>query len=154
MAVNLNHFWRSTAAGLCGSVVHTGLMALKSWAHWLPDFQPYHDLQASLTALAGTSVPSWLPWLLSYFNGSVVLGFLYSKIYRQVPGRNGAMKGAIFGAIGWVVMGLAFFPSLGKGLFATQAGLGLAPAFFTLLMMLTYSVTLGVAYSVFNPERR
>ena len=64
------------------------------------------------------------------------------------------MKGAIFGAIGWLVMGLAFFPSLGKGLFATQAGLGLAPAFFTLLMMLTYSVTLGVAYSIFNPERR
>ena len=64
------------------------------------------------------------------------------------------MKGAIFGAVGWLVMGLAFFPWLGKGLFATQAGLGLAPAFFTLLMMLTYSVTLGIAYAAFNPERR
>jgi hypothetical protein len=154
VAVDLNRFWRSTAAGLCGSVVHTGLMALKSWAHWLPSFQPYHDLQATLAAMVGTSVPSWLPWLLSYLNGSIVLGFLYSHIYRAIPVRSGAMKGAIFGAFGWIVMGLTFFPLLGNGLFATQAGLGLAPAFFTLLMMLTYSITLGVAYSAFNPERR
>ena len=129
-------------------------MALKSWAHWLPGFEPYHDLQATLTALAGISVNPWVPWLVSYFNGSVVLGFLYGKIYRAIPGQSGAMKGAIFGAFGWLVMGLAFFPWLGKGLFATQAGLGLAPAFFTLLMMLTYSITLGIAYSIFNPERR
>src|ERR1700688_2068871 len=102
-------------------------MALKSWAHWLPNFQPTHDLQAALGAMVRTSVPSWLPWLLSYFNGSVVLGFLYSHIYRAIPGRSGATKGAIFGAIGWVVMGLTFFPLLGKGLFAMQAGLGLGP---------------------------
>ncbi len=154
MAADLSRFWRPTAAGLCGSLMHTGLMTLKSWAHWLPGFEPYHDLQTTLAAMIGTSVPSWLPWLLSYLNGSVVLGFLYSLIYRSIPGRSGAIKGAVFGAIGWVVMGLTFFPLLGKGLFATQAGLGLAPALFTLLMMLTYSVTLGVAYAAFNPDRR
>jgi len=154
VAAGFHRFWRSAAAGLCGSVAHTGLMVLKSWAHWLPTFQPYHDLQATLTALAGTSVNPWVPWLLSYFNGSVVLGFLYSQIYRGIPGRTGAIKGAIFGAFGWLVMGLAFFPLLGMGPFAMQAGLGLAPAFFTLLMMLTYSITLGVAYAVFSPERR
>ena len=154
MAPGVHRFWRSTLAGLCGSVMHTGLMALKSWAHWLPDFEPYRDLQAALASMIGTSVPSWTPWLLSYVNGSVVLGFIYSMVYRKIPGQSGAIKGAIFGVIGWAAMGLTVFPVLGKGLFATQTGLGLAPAFFTLLMILTYSVTLGIAYAAFAPERR
>ena len=43
-------------------------------------------------------------------------------------------------------MGLVVFPMLGEGLFATGLGLGIAPALFSLLMLLTYSVTLGAAY--------
>ncbi len=150
MAVDFNRFWRSVAAGLCGSAAHNGLMALKSWAHWLPSFQPYKDLQAMLTGLVGTSVNPIVPWLLSYLNGAVVLGFLFGQFHRRIPGRNGAMKGAMFGVFIWIAMGLIFFPVLGKGLFATQTELGLLPAFFTLLMVLTYSITLGVAYTAFG----
>lgn len=65
-----------------------------------------------------------------------------------------AVKGASFGLAVWLAMGLVFFPLLGKGLFATQTGLGFAPTLFTLVMVLTYSVTLGIAYAVFNPQRR
>jgi hypothetical protein len=49
-------------------------------------------------------------------------------------------------------MGLIFFPAIGKGWFATQTGLGIGPTLFTLVMVLTYSVTLGVAYSVFTSQ--
>jgi hypothetical protein len=129
-------------------------MALKSWAHLLPRFQPYNDLQNMLTALVGSSVNPLVPWALTYFNGSVVLGFLFGRAYRWLPGRSGTVKGAVFGLTVWIAMGLIFFPAFGKGLFATQTGLGIAPTFFTLLMVLTYSITLGIAYSVFNPHKR
>ena len=152
--MDFDRVWKSIAAGLCGSVAHSGLMTLKSWAHIMPSFQPYHDLQTLLTTLAGNSVHPIVPWALSFFNGSVVLGFLFGLSYRRLPGRTGAAKGMIFGLAVWAVMGLTFFPAIGKGLFATQAGLGVAPTFFTLVMVLTYSVTLGVAYSLFQPKAR
>ena len=152
--MDLARIWKPIAAGLCGSAAHTGLMTLKSWAHLLPSFQPYNDLQNILTSLAGGSVHPWVPWALSFFNGSVVLGFLFGQAYRWLPGHSGAVKGASFGLVVWFAMGLIFFPLLGKGLFASHTGLGFAPTLFTLAMVLTYSVTLGIAYSVFNPERR
>ena len=151
--MDFDRTWKSIAAGLCGSVAHTGLMTFKSWAQLLPSFQPYADVQNMLTGLAGSSVHPLVPWALSYFNGSVVLGFLFGQAYRYLPGRSGAIKGAVFGLAVWIAMGLVFFPALGKGLFASQTGLGLAPTLFTLLMVLTYSVTLGIAYAVFNPDR-
>ncbi len=143
----LDRIWKPIAAGLCGSAAHTALMTFKAWANLLPSFQPYDDLQRLLGGLLGGEVHPWLPWALSYFNGAVVLGFLFGRAYRWLPGGNGAIKGATFGLVVWLAMGLLFFPALGKGLFAAQAGLGLAPTLFTLAMVLTYSVTLGIAYA-------
>jgi hypothetical protein len=39
---------------------------------------------------------------------------------------------------------------LGRGLFATRTGLGVLPAFFSLAMLLTYSMIMGIAYSALN----
>ena len=85
---------------------------------------------------------------------SVVLGFLFGHFYQRLPGRTGVMKGVFFGFAVWIAMSLTFFPAIGKGLFATQTGLGIAPTFFTLAMVLTYSATLGVAYSLFTSQTR
>jgi len=49
---------------------------------------------------------------------------------------------------------LTFFPVIGKGPFAMDAGLGLKPTIFSLLMVLTYSVTLSTVYSIFGLPRR
>jgi hypothetical protein len=135
------------AAGLCGSAAHSGLMFLKSWMGWLPSFHPYEDLQHRLSELIGSSVHPLVPWALSFLNGAVVLGILFGRIYRVLPGGSGAAKGLVFGVFGWMVMGVLFFPMLNEGLFAVQAGLGLLPALFSLLMLLTYSVIMGIAYS-------
>lgn len=148
-----DQIWKPVAAGLCGSAAHAALMTFKSWAGLLPSFRPYNDLQGLLGGLVGGEVHPWLPWALSYFNGSVVLGFLFGLAYPWLPSRNGAVKGTTFGVIVWIAMGLMFFPALGKGLFAAQTGLGLVPTLFTLVMVLTYSVTLGIAYSLLRPER-
>lgn len=142
--------WKSLAAGLCGSAAHSSLMFLKSWMGWLPAFHPYEDLQQALGELVGSSVPPGIPWALSFLNGAVVLGMLFGRTYRLLPGRSGAAKGFVFGVFGWIVMGLVFFPMLGRGLFATGTGLGLLPALFSLLMLLSYGIIMGIAYSALN----
>jgi hypothetical protein len=145
-----NGIWKSLAAGLCGSAAHSGLMFLKSRMGWLPAFHPYEDLQQALSELVGSSVPPAIPWALSFLNGAVVLGMLFGRTYRLLPGRSGAAKGFVFGVLGWIAMGVLFFPMLGRGLFATRTGLGVLPAFFSLAMLLTYSMIMGIAYSALN----
>lgn len=138
---------RSVAAGLCGSAAHTILMTLKDWFGWLPAFRPYDGLQALLASVTGSAVPALVPWLLTYFNGAVVLGLIYGRIHRLLPGRSGVARGALFGIIVWCVMGLTFFPAIGMGLFASGTALGFQPTLFALAMVLVYSVTLGIAYA-------
>jgi uncharacterized membrane protein YagU involved in acid resistance len=75
-----------------------------------------------------------------------ILGFLFGRINRLLPGQNGLSKGMIFGLIGWVLMGLIFFPLIGLGPFAFKAGLGIAPAVLSLVMLLIYSVVLATVY--------
>jgi hypothetical protein len=145
--INFTPNWRSLAAGFCGSAAHSGLMFLKSHFDLLPSFHPYEDLQRTLSELVGSSVHPWVPWALSFLNGSIVLGFIFGRTYQLLPG---AAKGFVFGLLGWLVMGLLFFPILGRGAFATQVGLGFLPALFSLLMVLSYSIVMGMAYSTMN----
>jgi hypothetical protein len=147
-----NGIWKSLAAGLCGSAAHSGLMFLKSQMGLLPSFHPYEDLQQRLSELIGGSVHPVIPWALSFLNGAVVLGILFGRTYRLLPGHSGATKGFVFGVFGWILMGVLFFPMLGQGLFAVQAGPGMLPALFSLLMLLTYSMIMGVAYSALNQK--
>ena len=98
----LTRIWPAVAAGLAGSAAHSCLMILKSRAGLLPSFQPYDDLQRLLGDLVGGSVGPAVPWLLSFANGALVLGFLFGRTYRLLPGRNGAVKGLVFGLIGWI----------------------------------------------------
>ena len=152
--MDFDRAWKTIAAGLCGSAAHTALMALKSRAHILPTFEPYNDLQLLLASLVGSSIHPVIPWILSYFNGSVVLGFLFGQSYSRLPGRTPLAKGTVFGLAIWVVMGLTFFPAIGRGPFAMDAGLGLKPTIFSLLMVLTYSITLSSVYAMFRLRKQ
>ena len=147
-----DRIWKSLAAGLCGSAAHFGLMFLKSRMGWLPSFHPYEDIQQAISGVIGGSVPPAVPWALSFLNGAVVLGILFGRLYRVLPGRSGAAKGFVFGVFGWVAVGVLLFPLLGQGLFATRAGLGARPALFSLAMLLTYSVIMGIAYSTLGQK--
>jgi hypothetical protein len=143
--------WKSAVAGFCGSAAHTLLMYLKSRTGVLPAFQPYESLQLALGHLTGSRVHPLIPWALSFLNGSIILGFCFGRAYPWLPGHSGAAKGVTFGIFGWAVMGFVFFPLLGLGLFATGLDLGIGPALFSLAMLLTYSVVLGVVYAALNP---
>ena len=139
--------WKSVIAGLCGTIVHFLFMYFKSRSGLLPSFQPYQSLQATLSYWVGANVPAIVPWTLSFVNGMAILGFLFARIYRFLPGRSGAAKGLTFGLIGWVMMGLIFFPLIGLGPFAIRVGSGFGPALLSLSMLLTYSVVLGTVYA-------
>ena len=75
-----------------------------------------------------------------------ILGFLFARLNWLLPGRTGLSKGLTFGLIGWLFMGLIFFPLIGLGPFAFGVGLGIAPAMLSLGMVLTYSIVLGTVY--------
>ena len=126
-------------------------MLFKAQTALLPSFQPYQNLQIALGQLVGSEVHPIVPWVLSFLNGSTLLGFLFGRIYRFLPTNNGALKGAIYGVLGWALIGLVFFPMIGLGLFATGVGLGIYPALFALAMLLTYSIVLGIVYSALKP---
>ena len=145
--------WKSVIAGSAGTIVHFLFMHLKSWTGLLPSFQPYQSFQVALSHWVGANVPAIVPWGLSFLNGMAILGFLFARINRLLPGRNGATKGLMFGLIGWMFMGLMFFPLIGLGPFATGIGLGIGPAILSLAMVLTYSVVLGTVYVALDAQR-
>ena len=121
-------------------------MYAKSRFGLLPSFQPYETLQTALSGILGRDVHPVIPWALSFTNGSMIIGFVFGQIYWWLPGHAGAAKGLIYGVLGWAIMGLVFFPLLGLGFFAFHVGIGISPALFSLAMLLTYSVTMGVVY--------
>ena len=137
-------------SGLVRTIVHFLFMYFKSRSGLLPSFQPYQSLQATLSYSVGTNVPAIVPWMLTFVNGMAILGFLFARVYRFLPGRSGAAKGLTFGLIGWVLMGLIFFPLIGLGPFAIRVGAGFGPALLSVSMLLTYSVVLGTVYAALN----
>jgi len=142
--------WKSVIAGFAGTIVHLLFMYFKSRTGLLPSFQPYQSFRIALSHWLGEDVPAIVPWALSFLNGMTILGFLFARINRLLPGRTGATKGLIFVLVGWVLMGLLFFPLIGLGPFAIGVGLGIGPALLSLLMLLTYSVVLGTVYVELN----
>jgi hypothetical protein len=144
--------WKSAIAGLCGSIAHSLLMYFKSRSGLLPSFEPYHSLQIALSRLVGSNVHPIVPWALSFLNGSTLVGLVFGHVYPLLPGNSGAAKGAVFGVLGWIAMGLVFFPWLGLGFFAFNIGSGGWPALFSLAMLLTYSVVMGVVYAWLKSE--
>lgn len=147
---NRRWVWKTLVAGLCGMIAHWLLMYFKSRSGLLPTFNPYALLQAMLARMTGETVNPVVPWVLSFLNGFVVISFLFRLLYRWLPGSSGAIKGFAFGFLGWTLMNLVFFPLLGLGAFALNAGLGISPALFSLAMVQTYSLVMGMVYDALN----
>ena len=131
-------------------IAHWLLMVFKARSGLLPTFNPYALLQAMLTRMTGESVNPVVPWALSFLNGFIVISFVFRLLYRWLPGSNGAVKGFVYGFLGWAFMNLIFFPMLGLGVFALNAGLGMSPAMFSFAMVQTYSLVMGAVYGALN----
>jgi hypothetical protein len=121
-------------------------MYFKARAGILPSFQPFENFQAAVGYLFGREIHPQVLWLLSFFNGSTVVGLAFGYLYRYLPGGNGASRGLAFGLCGWLLMNTLAFPLVGLGLFANATGLGLRPALFSLAMLSTYCLAMGLVY--------
>lgn len=60
----------------------------------------------------------------------------------------------MFAAIGWVFMGLVFFPVIGLRPFAVRAELGTGPALLSFVVLQTYSIVLGTVSAALDARRR
>jgi len=140
----------SLIAGLCGTIVHSFLVLVHSKTGPLPDFQPNDDLQRGLSRLMDTEVHPGVAWMLLFFNGAVLWGFVFGQTYRFLPGKRPWQKGVFFGLCAWALMGFVFFPLVDRGIFAVALGHGIAPAVLILGMLLTYSVTMSFVYNFLN----
>ena len=100
--------------------------------------------------MIGQEIHPGLAWLLLFVNGAIIWGFVFGQVYRFLPGEDPWRKGIVFGVCAWMVMGLVFFPLVGRGIFAVELGLEAAPAILLLLMLLTYSVTMSLVYHFLN----
>ena len=127
-------------------------MYFKARAGILPSFQPYENFQAALGHLTGRDIHPLVPWLLSFVNGSTVVGPTFGYLYRRLPTDSGVLKGLVFGLCGWLVMNLLAFPLVGLGVFAAATGLGLRPALFSMAMLSTYTIVMGMVYSALEPR--
>ncbi len=140
----------SFIAGLCGTAVHSLLLLVHSKTGPLPEFQPNEDIQRSLAELLGAEVHSSIAWLLLFINFAVIWSFVFGQTYRFLPGKGPLQKGVFFGVCVWAMMGFVFFPLVGRGIFAVELGLGIAPAILMLASLLTYSVTMSFVYHLLN----
>jgi hypothetical protein len=139
-------FVAALLAGLSGTLAHLALMSAKSALHLMPDFQPYEALQTTLNEFVGRELPASVLWLLSWLNGAILVGFVFARIWRRVPGRSGFVKGILFGIAAWLIMGLVIFPMIGLGLFGSIYGA--QAIFLSAVMLLIYSATMGSAYGL------
>lgn len=137
-------FIAALLAGLSGTLAHLLLMSAKSAFNIMPEFQPYEALQATLSAYAGRELHPVFLWLLSWLNGALLVGFIFARIWRRVPGQSGFVKGIVFGVAAWLIMGLVVFPIIGLGFFGSI--FGLQAISLSAGMLLIYSATMGSAY--------
>jgi hypothetical protein len=146
----LTRIRNSFIAGLCGTVAHGLLVLVHDKTGPLPDFQPNEDIRRALSWLTGDDIHPGVAWLLLFVNGALIWGFVFGQVYRFLPGSNAWQKGVFFAVSAWMVMGLAFYPIVDRGIFASGLGLGAAPAVLMLIMLLTYSVTMSIVYDRLN----
>lgn len=140
----------SIIAGFCGTALHSLLLLVHSKTGPWPKFQPNEDIQRSLAELLGAQIHPSIAWLLLFVNFAVIWSFVFGQTYRFLPGKGPLQKGVFFGVCAWAVMGFIFFPLVGRGIFAVDLGLGVAPAILMLASLLTYSLTMSFVYYFLN----
>lgn len=136
--MNLIKIRNSFIAGLCGTAVHSILLLVHSKSGPLPKFQPNEDIRRGLAELIGTEIHPGIAWLVLFVNGAMIWGFVFGQTYQFLPGQGPLQKGVFFGICAWAIMGFVFFPLVGRGFFAVELDLGVAPA---ILMLAVCSST-------------
>ena len=145
--MKLRNVVSSLVAGFGATAVHVILMNIKHRAAILPNFEPYEDVQRLLASVTTLTLDAPFSWLVPLINGAVILGFVFGRLFKDLPGHTASVKGAVFGFAAWLVMGLGLLPLAGRGIFGYYLGLGVLPAALMLVMLLMYAVVMSLLYA-------
>lgn len=145
-----NLVFKYVISGLASSALQTVLMALKYKFQLLPDFRPYESIQTHLAESIGYLIPTSWVWVLSFINGTVLIGGLFGILYSRLSNFPIWTRGLIIGFAGWFAIMTVVFPALGYGFFGLETGHGIRPAFIAIMMILTYSLVYSLVYERFQ----
>ena len=106
---------------------------------------PGLNVIALLGMIVGSPGMPLVGWIAHFAIGTVVWGILFALIAPRLPGAYWA-RGIDFSIGAWLAMMIVLMPTVGKWLFAQNAGPPVAIA--TLVLHLIYGVVLGSAYSL------
>lgn len=135
----MNNFAKGIFAGLIATAVLTAIMTMKSMMGIMPQL----DIITMISKMMGQPETPMLGWAAHFMIGAGY-GVVFALIGRNLPGRSSAIKGAVLGAIGWLVMMAMIMPMAGAGLFGMAMGL-MAPMM-TLVLHLIFGAVLGTIY--------
>jgi uncharacterized membrane protein YagU involved in acid resistance len=128
-------FPRAIAGGFAGTLAMTTLMY---------EVAPMMGLHMDIAAMLGSVLGgSWTAGLVTHFvNGSFIFPAIFTfALYRRLPG-SPVVKGAVWGAVVWLVAQVIVMPMMGAGLFSANIG-GMMAAAGSLAGHLLYGGVLG-----------
>jgi hypothetical protein len=132
----MNNIAKGIFAGLIATAVLSALMIMKSMMGIMPQL----DIIIMLSKMMGQPETPMLGWAAHFMIGAGY-GVVFALIGRNLPGGSSTTKGAVLGAIGWLVMMAMIMPMAGAGLFGMAMGL-MAPMM-TLVLHLVFGAVLG-----------
>ncbi|HXG91431.1 MAG TPA: DUF6789 family protein [Blastocatellia bacterium] len=144
---------RTIVAGLTSTLAMTMVMVMAPVMG-----MPKMDIAAMLgSVIAGGSAPpgsfAWIAGLVMHLIiGSVVLSAGYALAHNHLPTSSSLVKGAIYGAIVWLMAQAVVMPMMGAGLFSSNLPHGAMSAMGSLIGHLIYGAVLGKVYGSARSE--
>jgi uncharacterized membrane protein YagU involved in acid resistance len=120
----------------------TVLISILVFAQQAVGLSPQFNLIAMATAFTGTNDPI-MGWMFHFITGGFVYGLGFAVFSPHLLGPHW-LRGATFGVLAWLVMMVAFLPSVHMPIFARGMGMTIPAA--SLIVHLIYGLTLGEVY--------
>lgn len=135
----MNKWMAGASAGFVATVALSAMMLAKSAMGLMPRL----DMIGMMSGMMNTGAT--VAWVVHFMIGTLGYGLVFAALAAKLPGGNYAARGAVLGAVGWLVMMVAVMPMAGAGLFGMDLGI-MAPAM-TLILHLIFGAVLGWTFA-------
>ena len=132
---------RALAAGLVGTFVTGGALAMKNAIGVLPDVH----VPQTLSTVIGTPGNVMAGGIAFFVIGTFMLSLAYAVISPRIPLRSPVIKGVLFGFAVWLTIMLIVMPVAGAGFFALHRSAAVPAAH--LLLALLYGLVIAMMYA-------
>ena len=140
--------FKGIAAAIVATVVLAGLMWLNQTMQWVPGL----DLVSSFMVLAG-STEMTTGWIVFAVVLALIGGLVFSLLDAHLDRPEGFeefVRGMLFGAGAFLLVGILVMPMAGHDAFALKFGVG-GPIYLA-IVFLVYGAVMGGIYGMMRPE--